>query len=117
MSIIDDKSRRLVGALAALALLAARPSSGFAFTALVTFGDSYTDTGNAPSSPPDYYDGRFSNGPLWVEYLSQQLGFAYDASKNYAVSGSESDELGVAIAKFPGTTNSSTVLFAIWAGN
>ena len=117
MSIIDDRSRRLVGALAALALLAAFPASGAAFSALVAFGDSYTDTGNAPSSPPDYYDGRFSNGPLWVEYLSQQLGFDYQATNNFAVSGSESAELGVAIANFTGTTNSSNVLFAIWAGN
>lgn len=111
------KSNSIVGALAALAMLAPSPSFGSGFTALVAFGDSYTDTGNAPSSPPDYWEGRFSNGPLWVEYLSRQLGFAYDASKNYAVSGSESDELGVAIAKFPGTTDSSAVLFAIWSGN
>jgi phospholipase/lecithinase/hemolysin len=33
------------------------------------------------------------------------------------VSGSESDELGVAIAKFGGTSDSTNVLFAIWSGN
>ena len=88
-----------------------------AFTSIVAFGDSYTDTGNAPSSPPDYWNSRFSNGPLWIEDLSQMLGFAYNAGNNYAVSGTESDELGVAIDNFPGTSDSANVLFAIWTGN
>jgi phospholipase/lecithinase/hemolysin len=114
---IDYKSVRLFGALAALAVTAACSVSAGDFTAIVAFGDSYTDTGRSPSSPPDYYDGRFSNGPLWIEYLSQTLGFDYNADNNYAVSGTESDELGVAIAKFPGTKDSSGVLFAIWSGN
>lgn len=87
------------------------------YTALVAFGDSYTDTGNLPSSPPDYWNGRFSNGPLWVEDLSVILGFGYDPGNNFAVSGSESDELGLAIANFGGTTDSANVLFAIWSGN
>jgi uncharacterized repeat protein (TIGR02543 family) len=104
--------------LVALALLAACHASGADYTAIIAFGDSYTDTGRgASSSPPDYWDGRFSNGRLWIEYLSQTLGFAYNEDNNYAVSGTESDELGVAIAKFPGTTDSNGVLFAIWSGN
>jgi hypothetical protein len=43
-------------------------------TGIVSFGDSLTDTGNyytatgEPAAP--YYDGRFSNGSLWVEYLA-----------------------------------------------
>jgi phospholipase/lecithinase/hemolysin len=92
------------------------PGIALGYNALVTFGDSYTDTGNAPSSPPDYWNGRFSNGPLWVEDLSVTLGFGYNPGNNYAVSGSESDELGVAISKFPGTGDSAHVLFAIWSG-
>ena len=55
--------------------------------------------------------------PDWVEDLSQILGFSYNAANNYAVSGSESDELGLAIAKFPGTGDSAKVLFAIWSDN
>lgn len=51
---------------------------------IYTFGDSLSDVGNIynasikltntayPPSPP-YYKGRFSNGPVWVEYLGQQL--------------------------------------------
>ena len=44
---------------------------------LVAFGDSLSDNGNLyeymkhqlPLSPP-YYNGRFSNGPLWIEWLT-----------------------------------------------
>lgn len=43
---------------------------------IVVFGDSLSDNGNLyeimkhqlPQSPP-YYEGRFSNGPVWVEHL------------------------------------------------
>ena len=45
------------------------------------FGDSLSDNGNIyvasggalPPSPP-YYQGRFSNGPVWVETLAAMLG-------------------------------------------
>lgn len=98
-------------------LLAACPGSLSAYTALVAFGDSYTDTGRAPSSPPNYWAGRFSNGPLWIEYVSEMLGFAYVPANNFAVSGTESNELGLEINNFGGTTDSDNVLFAIWSGN
>jgi phospholipase/lecithinase/hemolysin len=45
---------------------------------IVVFGDSLSDTGNLyeymrhqlPMSPP-YYEGRFSNGPVWIEHLAE----------------------------------------------
>lgn len=48
------------------------------FSRIVMFGDSLSDTGKMydkmrgylPSSPP-YYQGRFSNGPVWLERLTQ----------------------------------------------
>ncbi|HAU4874539.1 TPA: SGNH/GDSL hydrolase family protein [Aeromonas hydrophila] len=51
-----------------------------AFSRIVMFGDSLSDTGKMyskmrgylPSSPP-YYQGRFSNGPVWLEQLTQQF--------------------------------------------
>ena len=55
------------------------------FREVVVFGDSLSDTGNVfaateavlpeavPVSPP-YYQGRFSNGPVWVERLAEKLG-------------------------------------------
>src|SRR5215469_5066295 len=48
---------------------------------IIVFGDSLPDTGNAfeatghrePASPP-YFDGRFSNGPVWVEDFAASFG-------------------------------------------
>ncbi len=51
------------------------------FTSLYFFGDSLVDTGNTftatqgaiPPSPP-YFEGRFSNGEIWVDKLASKLG-------------------------------------------
>jgi len=93
------------------------PRTASGYLALVTFGDSYTDTWRLPSSPPQYWNGRFSNGPVWVEYLAQQLGLAYDPNNNFAVSGSETDELGIQIGNFSGTDAGLDVVCAIWSGS
>jgi phospholipase/lecithinase/hemolysin len=51
-----------------------------AYTAIYAFGDSLSDAGNlfaeSESTIPlkPYVDGHFSNGPTWVEDLSQMLG-------------------------------------------
>lgn len=47
---------------------------------LLAFGDSLSDIGNAKDSVlnvpdvPPYWQGRFSNGMVWIEYLSQAYG-------------------------------------------
>lgn len=47
---------------------------------LLVFGDSLSDMGNAKDSVlnvpdvPPYWQGRFSNGMVWIEYLSQAYG-------------------------------------------
>ncbi len=51
------------------------------FKQLFVFGDSLSDTGNVfnvtqgifPQNPP-YFNGRLSNGPLWVDTLADKLG-------------------------------------------
>jgi outer membrane lipase/esterase len=64
-----------IGVVAASALAAA-PS----YDAIYVFGDSYCDVGNiflatggAEPGPP-YYNGRFSNGPIWIEHVAGGLG-------------------------------------------
>src|SRR5262249_46320253 len=66
-----------------------------AFSELVVFGDSISDTGNfflasggAVAGPP-YLAGRFPHGPGWVEVLAQRLGLPAPApsllgGSNYA---------------------------------
>lgn len=64
-------------AACALILLAHPASAATAFTRVFAFGDSLSDSGNVhlatagvePASPPNF-DGRFSNGPTWVEQLT-----------------------------------------------
>lgn len=56
-------------------------ASAASFSNLYVFGDSLSDPGNVfnatggaiPPSPP-YFEGRFSNGLVWVDYLAQDLG-------------------------------------------
>ena len=64
------------------------------FSDIYVFGDSLSDTGNAfaatggllPPSPP-YFEGRVSNGPLWVETLAPQLALTSNPDINFAVNG------------------------------
>lgn len=69
-------------ATAALAALLAGPACAASFSNAYFFGDSLSDTGNirhltggaAPAAP--YYEGRFSDGPVWVEVLAEGIGHA-----------------------------------------
>lgn len=88
-----------------LPTLSALLFSGFVYAApihnLVVFGDSLSDNGNLyevmnhqfPQSPP-YFDGRFSNGPVWIEHLAASY-FNNPAAhlQNYAYGGAGVSEL------------------------
>lgn len=102
--------------LALISLVVCLTFSASAFDAIVAFGDSLTDTGNVPSEPVLHYQGRWSNGPLWVEQLSLRLGFPYNPSNNFARSGAQTgDALGVVTRYVPAGDISNT-LFVVWAG-
>jgi outer membrane lipase/esterase len=118
------------------ALLAPAPAAAGKFTKLVVFGDSLSDTGavfavtqgTVPPSPP-YYAGRFSNGPVWAEYLAAALGLPVE---NFAYGGAQTDHGnlfdGLFGIDFPGLsdeiglfTNQSApvdpdAVYVVWAG-
>lgn len=66
------------GALAAALLFPALPASATPYSDIIVFGDSLVDAGNvslvSPGVAPSdmgYYNGRFSNGPLYTDLLYQ----------------------------------------------
>src|SRR3954463_13420067 len=104
-------ARLLLVAICSLFVLSAS-----AFDAIVAFGDSLTDTGNEPSEPYLHFQGRWSNGPLWIEYLSERLGFPYNASNNLAHSGAQTDDTYNQVNLYTPTNDVSNTLFVVWAG-
>ncbi|MFB2882416.1 SGNH/GDSL hydrolase family protein [Floridanema aerugineum] len=54
-------------------------ATDLSYSKMYVFGDSLSDSGNIFNSSPQqfptyYFNGRFSNGPNWVDYLAQDLG-------------------------------------------
>ncbi len=120
-------SRKTVFFFAAMALLLIPSLSahGGAFANIVAFGDSLSDNGNlfrltgGATPDSDYFEGRFSNGPVWVEYLAAQLGADLD---DFAYGGASTGGdlippvLGVQIALWQLQGGSAQGLFSVWAG-
>ena len=67
----------IIGCVVLGLIASATWATGGCFPGMESIGDSLTDVGNAylgsagayPPSPP-YWQGRFSNGPVWVEYFA-----------------------------------------------
>lgn len=127
-------SRIRPGKLARLAALAASlwlfttvatgDEDGVEINELVVFGDSLSDTGNVfaatggfvPASPP-WFEGRFTNGPVWHEVLAEGLGLPAAGPSllgggNYAWGGAET---GPGFALFGGVPNVGTQIEAYLA--
>ena len=85
MKLRMSSSISIVAVVLGLASTSARAVSA-SYDALYVFGDSYCDVGNIftatggaePAEP--YYDGRFSNGPIWVDHVAGFLGVPLKAS-------------------------------------
>ncbi|MBD2776642.1 SGNH/GDSL hydrolase family protein [Iningainema tapete] len=114
-----------------LALIFPFEAKAATFDKIYVFGDSLSDTGNVftvttvanrlnptipvdPPSPP-YFNGRYSNGPVWVDYLANSLGSTLTPSTNLAVGSpitlTPTGDLGVNFF-FNGATTTQGVNFA-----
>jgi len=97
------RSAALAALTVAVAGAMASAASAQSYGRLVVFGDSLSDNGNLfaatgntqPTSPP-YFQGRFSNGPVFTELLGfvagrSAAGAPVSGSINYAYGGSRTD--------------------------
>ena len=137
------KARRaaFVTLIAAAILALTSFASAAPFSNVFVYGDSLSDLGNIynvsghtiPMSPP-YYNGRFSNGPLAVEYLANSLhspltSFAWGgATTGYGDSGDGGTQMMVGHLGLPGmllqvqgslssvAPFAPTSLFVVWGG-
>lgn len=96
---------RRIGMTALVFALAGAPVAGQAaavgYTGMFVFGDSLSDNGNVYDSTsgiipaPPYADGRFSNGPVYADYMAGRLGLPLDnllsGGTNYAFGGAGTD--------------------------
>lgn len=98
MSTIWNVGKTAVAALF-LAITTTTHASQPSFDAIYVFGDSYSDVGNISLASggtvpgPLYYNGRFSNGPIWIDHLAGTYGVTVTPSlaggTDYAFGGAE----------------------------
>jgi phospholipase/lecithinase/hemolysin len=100
---------------------------------LYVFGDSLSDVGNVfratgglyPSNPP-YFQGRYSNGRVWVEYLADRLQLSATQINNFAYGGATTGAFGnspvpgllAQVQSFTQTHQQTNpdALYVLWAG-
>lgn len=107
------------------------PSTVPTIDELYVFGDSLSDTGTIyratgglyPPSP--YFQGRYSNGQVWVEYLAKQLNllprtsnFAYGGATTGSQANALVPSLLAQVESFTRnhSTSNSKALYIVWAG-
>jgi phospholipase/lecithinase/hemolysin len=90
----------LIASLSALSVPAAAWGAPL-YSEMIVFGDSVSDTGNVHIAstalgqfPDPGFDGRLSNGPIWVDRLAERLGLASPSPSltggtNYAYAGAK----------------------------
>ena len=127
----------------AISAFASNPVLGDQITGIVSFGDSLSDVGNdyvasggtQPAPAADYYEGRFTNGGNWLDYLAHDLGVAaptpsLTGGSDYAFGGASTGtgtttyapgqavpNVTTQVEMYLGShTPSAGQLFTIWAG-
>jgi phospholipase/lecithinase/hemolysin len=126
-------------------LLGDSAADGFAYTLapdfsnVFVFGDSLSDQGQLFAAtggqfPPfPYFEGRISNGPVWIESLAPRLGLTTTLQNNFAVAGAAtsanyneliletdlpglSDQLNCFLQGLGGQPADPEALYVVWAG-
>ena len=93
-------NRRILLITTAFLLFSGAATAG-EFEKVIVFGDSLSDTGNTYLAtgrtfpPPPYFDGRFTDGWIWVEYLADDIDAqlpdpSLGSGNNFAWGGAES---------------------------
>lgn len=88
------------GLFAATALPASALTLAERFSSFTVFGDSLSDVGNlfnltgGATPPPPYFNGRFSNGPIWVEGFQNDMDAAGKPWVNAAFGGARAGNGG-----------------------
>jgi phospholipase/lecithinase/hemolysin len=111
------------------------------FSRVFVFGDSLSDQGRLfaaagqlfPPDPP-YFQGRMSNGSVWIEGLAPRIGLPVSLANNFAVAGAATgtqnynesilgadlpglaDELNGFLAGLGGQAADPDALYVVWAG-
>lgn len=108
---------------APLLLIAPTPSASSSHTQIVAFGDSLSDNGNyfaSASFPPSpYWQGRFTNGRVWVEQLANHLGLDAAAIEDRAVGfAPTADVLNLQVLPWLTASGAAdpNALYTYWAG-
>ncbi len=115
--------RQLLFASLTLGLSSIAAAQSPSYSQLVVFGDSLSDTGNffaATGNPPaPYWQGRFSNGPIWAEQLANHIGLYTNNTINKAVGfATTTDVLHLQIQPYLVGAGSAdpAALYSYWAG-
>jgi thermolabile hemolysin len=138
MSTISQRSVFGLACLLVCVLLLSSTAAAGPFTNIVVFGDSLSDVGNIAQAPfintpgPYYWNGRFSNGPVYAETLATGLGlpalkrstasggtdFAYGGAKTTGTAFPDNlfvQDIDDQVDQYLGTANAST-LYVVFAG-
>ncbi|MEP0757618.1 SGNH/GDSL hydrolase family protein [Coleofasciculus sp. FACHB-T130] len=125
--------RRVLALLTLFSVLGVpNPGSAQTFNQIYVFGDSLSDVGNVlkatngqyPPNPP-YFQGRYSNGPVWADYLASKLKLKSSTETNFAYGGATTGNsrqippgLLAQIESFKATHSSANpkALYVVWAG-
>src|SRR5262245_3277725 len=132
------RSLTLVPILLMTAAIAQPAQAVASYSNMYVFGDSLSDTGNisyffgGQIPQPPYYQGRFSNGPIWIDDLADSLGLtvspSYPGGNNYAWGGAVTGPGGNVLPPFTlidqadfflqdtGGVADPNALYVVWGG-